>query len=46
MLMFLWRKLIKPVDSYIEKSKTGYPSRIELISEAIKLRLGIARLKE
>lgn len=38
--------LIKLVDEYMEKSKAGYRSRAELISESIRLRLGIAKLKE
>ena len=30
----------------MEKAKEGYRSRAEFISEAIRLRLGVAKLKE
>ena len=39
-------ELVKKIDEYLEKSKEGYRSRAELISEAIRLRLGIAKLKK
>jgi metal-responsive CopG/Arc/MetJ family transcriptional regulator len=38
--------LVKIIDEYLEKSKEGYRSRAEFISEAIRLRLGIAKLKK
>ncbi|MDO8528362.1 MAG: ribbon-helix-helix domain-containing protein [Nanoarchaeota archaeon] len=38
--------LAKMIDKYMEKSKEGYRSRAEFISEAIRLRLGVAKLKE
>lgn len=38
--------LAKRIDEYIEEAKEGYRSRAELISEAIRLRLGIAKLRK
>jgi len=38
--------LAKKIDEFIEKSKEGYRSRAELISEAVRLRLGIAKIKK
>jgi len=38
--------LAKKVDEYIKKSKEGHRSRAELISEAIRLRIGVAKLKK
>lgn len=38
--------LAKKIDEFIKKSKEGYRSRAEFISEAIRLRLGIAKLKQ
>jgi len=38
--------LAKKIDEYMEKAKEGYRSRAEFISEAIRLRLGIAKLKK
>jgi metal-responsive CopG/Arc/MetJ family transcriptional regulator len=38
--------LAKKIDEYIEKSKEGYRSRAEFLSEAVRLRLGIAKLKK
>jgi len=38
--------LAKKIDDYMEKAKEGYRSRAEFISEAVRLRLGIAKLKE
>jgi len=38
--------LAKEIDKHLEKSKEGYRSRAELISEAVRLRLGIAKLKQ
>lgn len=37
--------LAKIIDKHIEKTKEGYRSRAEFISESIRLRLGIAKLK-
>ena len=37
--------LAKKIDEYIEKSKEGYRSRAEFISESIRLRLGILKSK-
>ena len=34
----------KKIDDFMENEKGGYRSRVELISEAIRLRLGIAKL--
>lgn len=34
-------ELAKKVDDFIEKSKQGHRSRAELISEAIRLRIGL-----
>ena len=38
-------ELAKKIDEHIEKSKEGYRSRAEFLSESIRLRLGIAKLK-
>ena len=38
-------ELAKQIDEYIKNAKEGYRSRAELISEAIRLRLGIAKFK-
>lgn len=38
--------LAKRIDEYIKNAKEGYRSRAEFISEAIRLRLGIAVLKK
>jgi len=38
--------LAKKIDKFIEEAKEGYRSRAELISEAVRLRLGIAKLKQ
>jgi len=38
--------LAKKIDEYMEKSEEGYRSRAELISEAIRMRIGIAKLKK
>ncbi len=38
--------LAKKIDDFIEKTNQGYRSRAEFISEAIRLRLGIAKLKK
>jgi len=38
--------LAKQIDAYMKKAKEGYRSRAELISEAIRLRIGIANLKK
>jgi len=38
--------LAKKIDEYMQKAKECYRSRAELISEAIRLRLGIAKLKK
>jgi metal-responsive CopG/Arc/MetJ family transcriptional regulator len=38
--------LAKEIDEYMKKAKEGYRSRAEFISEAIRLRLGIANLKK
>jgi len=37
-------ELAKLVDEHIKKTKEGYRSRAEFMSEAIRLRLGIAKL--
>ena len=39
-------ELAKMIDDYIKKSKEGYRSRAEFLSEAARLRLGIAKLKK
>jgi metal-responsive CopG/Arc/MetJ family transcriptional regulator len=39
-------ELAKKIDEYIQKSKKGYRSRDELISEAIRLKLGITKFKK
>ena len=39
-------ELAKQIDEYMKKSKEGYRSRAEFISEAIRLRIGIAKLKK
>jgi len=39
-------ELAKLIDDYMKKSKEGYRSRAELISEAVRLRIGIAKLKK
>ena len=38
--------LAKKIDNFMEKSKEGYRSRAEFISEAVRLRLGIAKFKK
>ncbi len=38
-------ELANQIDTYMKKAKEGYRSRAELISEAIRLRIGIAKLK-
>lgn len=38
-------ELAKLIDEYIKKSKEGYRSRAEFMSEAVRLRLGIAKPK-
>ena len=38
--------LAEKIDKFIKESKEGYRSRAELISEAVRLRLGIAKLKQ
>jgi len=38
--------LAKKIDEYMSKSKEGYRSRAEFISEAIRLRLGIIKKKK
>ena len=38
--------LAQKIDKFIKESKEGYRSRAEFISEVIRLRLGIAKLKE
>lgn len=38
--------LAKEIDKHLNKEKEGYRSRAEFISEVIRLRLGIAKLKE
>lgn len=38
-------ELAKKIDEYIENSKEGYRSRAEFMSEAVRLRLGVAKLK-
>ena len=38
--------LAKEIDKHLEKAKEGYRSRAEFISEVIRLRLGIAKLKQ
>lgn len=35
--------LAKKIDEYIEKSKLGYRSRAEVVSEAIRILLGIKK---
>ncbi|MFH1326663.1 MAG: ribbon-helix-helix domain-containing protein [archaeon] len=37
-------ELAKKIDEHMKKSKAGYNSRAEFISEAVRLRLGIAKL--
>lgn len=39
-------ELAEKIDEYIKKSKEGYRSRAEFISEAIRLRIGIAKIKK
>lgn len=39
-------KLAKEIDKHVDSGKGGYRSRAEFISEAVRLRLGIAKLKE
>jgi metal-responsive CopG/Arc/MetJ family transcriptional regulator len=39
-------ELAKKIDEHIESSKEGYRSRAEFLSEAARLRLGIAKLKK
>ena len=39
-------ELAEKIDEHITNSRDGYRSRAELISEAIRLRLGIAKLKK
>lgn len=38
--------LAKKIDEYIEKSGEGYRPRAEFLSEAARLRLGIAKIKK
>lgn len=38
--------LAKKIDEYMDKSKEGYRSRAEFLSEAARLRLGIAKLEK
>ena len=38
-------ELAKRIDEYLDGAKEGYRSRAEFISEAVRLRLGIAKLK-
>ena len=38
--------LAKRIDEYIARTKEGYRSRAEFISEIIRLRLGIAKLNK
>lgn len=38
--------LAKKIDEYMKKAKEGYRSRAEFISEAVRLRIGIAKLGE
>ncbi|MCK5043403.1 ribbon-helix-helix protein, CopG family [Candidatus Pacearchaeota archaeon] len=38
--------LAKKIDEYVKKTKQGYRSRAEFISEAIRLRLGIIKSKK
>lgn len=37
--------LAKEIDKHLDEEKEGYRSRAEFISETIRLRLGIAKLK-
>ena len=37
--------LAKQIDAYMQRSKEGYRSRAEFLSEAARLRLGIAKIK-
>jgi len=37
--------LAQKIDKFIKESKQGYRSRAEFISEVIRLRLGIAKIK-
>ena len=39
-------ELAKDIDKFIESGEGGYRSRAELISEATRLRIGIAKLKK
>lgn len=39
-------ELAKEIDKYLDEEKEDYRSRAEFISEAIRLRLGIAKLKK
>jgi len=39
-------ELAKQINDFMNKEKGGYRSRAEFISEAIRLRLGIAKLKK
>ena len=39
-------ELANQIDAYMKKAKEGYRSRAELISEAVRLRIGIAKLKK
>ena len=39
-------ELAKKIDEYMKKAKEGYRSRAEFISEAIRLRLGISKVKK
>jgi metal-responsive CopG/Arc/MetJ family transcriptional regulator len=38
--------LARKIDEFITTSKEGYRSRAEFLSEAARLRLGIAKLKK
>ena len=38
-------ELANLIDNYVKNSKEGYRSRAEFISEAIRPRLGIAKIK-
>ncbi|MEK6914987.1 MAG: ribbon-helix-helix domain-containing protein [Nanoarchaeota archaeon] len=39
-------ELVKEVDEFIKKSKSGYRSRAEFLSEAIRFRLGLLEPKK
>ena len=38
--------LAREIDKHLDEEKEGYRSRAEFISETIRLRLGIAKLKK